>query len=636
VAKAGGETLSSPPVTPTPPELQPEPLVVPIVPPRRMRGPNKHKGGLEVSFKRPVGRPRKNPLSPKEKLVGIPVPDEEIDQPRRWKNAAPKNPSLKLAYDPHPKQQVFGEAIKNGAKIVLFLAGIRSGKSFAGAFECLKLIYEAKKLPNLGYIVTPTVNMGRVPRRLFINAAGKALLRYKRASDDGPPNCQMMPFKGMPAKAYIVEFHSGEHPDRLRGAAPAWAWLDEAMNMKPEVYDIILGRVMENDGVILITTSPSTKSHWTYTEIIARAARCGKCRNFYHDHKYRRVENKLILNDHEPTDLYCDTVGVKPDTSIAVIQCATFDNTHLKEDLIKSLELKYTLKDHVIARRELYGEVCGFEGLVYRSFDRDTHRSDFTAVNVPPEAEIVAGIDFGVNDPFVVSFLARVRDTWHVVDEYYWQGEPRSIKQHVDEMKRRCRLFNRVKRWWYDPSGKQQSIELQQCGLRNIFKARKRFATGVSWIRFRIDTINSLLLARDEEGQPLLRVSRACPGIIGDFESRKWKRYTVVGDDDRVRVMDQKGKEVDRNAGDEPAPGYDHGTDATEYALVSEVVAGRYQIKSQPKQVNYQKDIILNADAIPVQGPTAKYLADSLSQHATALAKPKTTRDAWSFGPRWS
>lgn len=619
MAKAGGETLSSPPATPEP----------------KPRRTYKKKTGLEVSFKRPVGRPRTKPLSASEKLVGVPVPDEEIDQPRRYKNCAPKNPSLRISYDPHPKQQVFGEAIRNGAKIVLFLAGIRSGKSFAGAFECLKLIYESKKLPNLGYIVTPTVNMGRVPRRLFINAAGGALLRYKRASDDGPPNCQMMPFKGMPAKAYIVEFHSGEHPDRLRGAAPAWAWLDEAMNMKPEVYDIVLGRVMENDGVIIITTSPSTKSHWTYTEIISRAARCGRCRNFYHDHKYRRVDNKLILNDHEPTDLYCDTIGVKPDTSIAVIQCATFDNTHLKEDLIKTLEQKYMLKDPVIARRELYGEVCGFEGLVYRSFDRDTHRSDYTAANVPADAEIIAGIDFGVNDPFVVSFLARVGDTWHIVDEYYWQGEPRSMKKHVEDMKARCKLFHRVKRWWYDPSGKQQSIELQQCGLRNLFKARKRFSTGVSWIRFRIDTLNELLLARDEEGKPLLRISRACPGILGDFESRKWKRYTVVGDDDRVRVMDQKGKEVDRNAGDEPAPGYDHGTDSVEYALVSEVVQGRYKVKSQNKAALKTDGPVVLGGTLPEPTALEKQLTAQMESHAAALAKPKATRDAWSFRPRW-
>lgn len=511
------------------------------------------------------------------------------------------------------------------------MAGIRSGKSYGFAYECLKQIYKYAprhpKRPTLGYIVTPTVNMGRIPRRLFIQAAGDALYRYKRASDDGPPNCQMHPFKGMQTKNYFVEFHSGEHPDRLRGASVAWAWLDEAAYMKPEVYDIVLGRVMENDGVLMISTSPSTQSHWTFTEIMAHAAKCGKCGQFYHDHRLKREGDRLVPNDHEPEN-------VTGDKSIAVIQCATFDNTHLRADLIQKLKDRYSLKDPLIAKRELYGEVCGFEGLVYRSFQRDEHRSPYNKFNVPKEAVISAGIDFGVNDPFVVSFVARIGDGFHVVDEYYYNGPPRSMADHVQEIKRKCPIWSRVRKWWYDPSGKQQSIELARLGLRPILKARKQWATGSNWLKYRIETITSLLIARDKDGAPLLRISANCHGIITDFESRKWKRYSVTGEDERVRIMDQKGREQDRNAGDEPAPGFDHGTDATEYCIVSEIVSGRYKIagaSAPTPEVTKQEPPPFS----PIQAATAQYLGESLMQHAMNVAKPPK-RDAWSFKPRWS
>lgn len=584
---------------------------------------------VEIGVKRGPGRPRKYPLpdvSPTPKHVSDAL-DAEVDQPKRNKYDGVKQKGpIRLEYNPHPKQQIAAEAIENGAKIVLFMAGIRSGKSWGFSYECLKQIYKFKRNPALGYIVTPTINMGRIPRRLFIQAAGDALHRYKRASDDGPPNCQLYPFQGQKSKFYLVEFHSGEHPDRMRGASVAWAWLDEAAFMKPEVFDVVLGRVMENDGVIFISTSPSTQSHWTYTEVMAHAAKCGKCGLYYHDHRLKREGDKLVPNDHEPEDV----IG---DKSIAVIQCATFDNTHLKASLIQKLKERYALKDPIIARRELYGEVCGFEGLVYRSFQRQEHKSPFNKFNVPKDAYIFAGVDFGVNDPMVVSFIARIGESFHVVDEYYYQGPPRSMSDHVQAIKMKCPLWSRVKKWWYDPRGKQESIELVRLGLKPMLKARKQFATGSNWLKYRIETITSLLIARDKDGAPLLRFSTGCPAIINDFESRKWKRYSVTGEDDRTRVMDQRGKEQDRNAGDEPAPGFDHGTDAVEYGCVSEIVSGRYKVESKgtPVQAPVHEAPVFS----PIQAATADYLGQSLMQHAVNLAKPKK-HDAWSFKPRWS
>lgn len=412
----------------------------------------------------------------------------------------------------------------------------------------------------------------------------------------------------------------------MRGASVAWAWLDEAMNMKPEVFDVVLGRVMENDGIIIITTSPSTKSHWTYTEVIARAARCGKCGQFYHDHRLKREGDRLVPNDHEPED-------VQGDKSIAVIQCATFDNTHIQRDLIQKLKERYALKDPIIAKRELYGEVCGFEGLVYRSFERDEHRSTVSKFEVPKDAYVCAGIDFGVNDPFVVTFFARIGDVWHLVDEYYYEGPPKALADHVAEIKRRCPLWSRVKRWWYDPRGKQESIEIARCGLKPVLKARRQFTAGRTWLTYRIETVTALLLSKAADGGPQFRISWACPKTISDFESRKWKRYTVIGEDDRSRVMDMKGKEVERNAGDEPAPGFDHGTDSAEYCLVSEIVSNRYKVASKP----VTEGPILPKEK-PALTPQAEVLGDHLAHemasHAQKLMKPEK-REAFSWAPRW-
>lgn len=611
---AKGVEGAIPPSAPSAPAPKPDPIVI---------------------IRRPPGKPRSKYRSRQraEKSASLNtisnVPKVEGNQPRRYKNdALNKEKYIRLEYNPHPKQSLVGEAVKNGAKIIMFLAGIRSGKSYGAAYECLNLIYKFKRLPNLGYIVTPTINMGRIPRRLFIQAAGNALVRYKRASDDGPPHALLRPCPTLPTHNYLVEFHSGEYPDRMRGASVAWAWLDEAAFMKPEVLDVVMGRVMENDGVILITTSPSTQSHWTTTEVYNRAAKCGQCGQFYHDHKYKREGLKLVLNDHEPVD-------VTGDKTIAVIQCATFDNVHLEERFVEELKQRYLLKDPIIAKRELYGEICGFEGLVYRSFDRKIHKSPYSKLKVPEGAQIIGGIDFGVNDPFVIIWACRTGDVWHILDEYYYKGPTRAFADHVDAVKRSNPLWKRTLRYWYDPSGKQGATELVRSGLaqaNRILKARRQQAVGLEWRKARIDLVTSMLLAQTADGQPLLQISPTCSNLVFEMESRKWKRYMSIGEDDRVRVMDNKGKEVDRNAGDEPAPGHDHATDALEYLTFSEHIQNRYKVVTKGSGTSQAVQPVVR---IPLhwQGTMAE-LASSLSDHATAVLKPKNK--PWSMFPTWS
>lgn len=559
------------------------------------------------------------------------VPDSEGKQPKRNHSDGVPGGAIEIGYEPHAKQSLIREAVEAGCKIIMFRAGIRSGKSFSFAHECLSLIYKDKRLPNLGYILAPTINMTRVPRRLFVEAAGDALIRYKRASDDGPPHALLIAPPGLGVKHYVVEFHSGEYADRMRGASVGWAWIDEAAYTKPEVYDVVLGRLMDSGGILFISTSPSTLSHWTETEVATHAARCGRCGQGIYDHKWRREGLKLVYNDHEPEN-------VTGDPKIAIIQCTTYDNTFIPEENIRELEARYALKDPVIRRRELYGEPCGFEGLIYRSFTRQDHRSNIGPHNVPTGSTIVAGVDFGVNDPFVAVFLARVGDVWHVADEYYYAGPPRSIAEHVAAIKARCPLWNKVKKWWYDPSGKQQSIEMSRAGIKPLLSARRRFAKGKDWIMARIEAVTSLQLAKSAiDGGPQFRVFPKCANTIRELETRQWKRYKVEGEDGRVRIMDRKGKEADRNAGEEPAPGNDHTTDCIEYAIYSELVTGRYKVeKVDPSLVSPPMSDVAAYEKSqqPHMAGLSNWLADSMAQHAKKIQKPEK-RQAWSWGPGW-
>ena len=592
-----------------------------------------------IAIKRGLGRPKKDPQVEFKRKHGYGNNRGiVIERPRNAQyivnptEAVAEAGQVKIDYRPHPKQQVFAEAIEkvmkipvHGPRVVLFIAGVRSGKSFGGAYESAKQIYIYQKptSPNLGYIVAPTVNMSRVPKRLFEQALGGAVLRYRRASDDGPPTFRLLPSPAVPDYEYIAEVHTGEHPQRLSGASVAWAWLDEARLMKSEVYDVVRARLMENDGICLITTSPPPPGHWVKTDVFDRAYRCGVCHECVYDHGQP---------GHEPSDCYGDQ-------KVAVVRCSTFDNTYQTQEAIEELRREYALKDPVIARRELFAEFAGFEGIVYQAFDKRSHRSPFSHREPPPkEARFVGAIDFGAQDPFVAVFLCKHNGTWHVVDEYYYVGPPRSMQEHYEEITRRP-FFRRVQRWWYDPSAKQGAVDLMKFGLKKILSARKSNTTSKqSWRNWRFDVVNSWLRAKDERGVPRLLFSDTVPCTVKDFENRKRKRYQAKGDDGRVRVVDNKGHEIDRNAGDDFAPGYDHGTDAVEYALCSEEIMAKYAPKEEG--VTPKIDILDAMARNPGVNRTSpeitelnRYLGQSL------LAKRKSLlqhgRKAGRLIPRW-
>lgn len=596
-------------------------------------------GSALVITKRPMvrkGRPPRDPgippLSRKHVKKNLFVDEHPAHDKGATDGVA--NPCIEINYDPHPKQDIFSLAIERGAKIVFFVAGIRSGKTVAGAYEVLKQLYKYDAVPNLGFMVSPTNAMTRTPIRIFQNAASDALVHYKRSSDQGPAHFLMKPTHSSVDPAtkkefyYVIEHHSGEHPDRMRGPTIAWAWLDEPQIMKPEVMDIIRGRVMESGGVILLTGTASFPGHWTKTDIIDRAYRCGLCGVCVYDHyelllgadgqpkkdQYGKETREYGPKDHEPKNC-------TGDPRIAVITCSTFDNTYLKASSIEELKRDYALKDPVIARRELYAEYTGFEGLVYSHFDRHTHVSEYTAATVPSDAYIAAGLDFGLNDPFVCVFLARIKDAWHVISEYYWDQGERALDDHFLGIKAAAGpIFKRVKNWWHDPSGRIVAMELSRRGLQPMKSARRRMSSGQTWRNYRIEVLTSHIVARDEKDKPLFRISPNCRGTLADFESRKWKRYSAKGEDGIVRVVDNKGHEVDRNAGDEPASGHDHGTDAVEYCLASEFVRGLYKVKT--RKVEPIEDGRMRPDS-PEMTNLGRHLAASIAEKGKQLLSGK-------------
>lgn len=348
---------------------------------------------------------------------------------------------LKVSYKPHDKQAIFGKMIDDGKRIVGYVGGIRSGKSYAGVREFLKSIYKrGYNKKGLAWLVSPTYPMSEIIEREFENACdlggGKSLILEKYV---GSRTYLLVPPKGH-VKPYRVQIKSAENPDRLRGASIDCVLMDEAAFMVKEAFTVLLGRILDSQGLMLITTTPKGMN-WLYEDV------------------YQRRDQ---------------------DSRIAVVHGTTSDNPYLDTTDVEHLRGQYSVQ---LARQELGAEFVSFEGLVYPHFDFKRHVVKPIA-RYPDKAQFLCAIDAGYKDPFVCLWLMKWEGRYYVVDEYY--HTMRTMQTHAEAIKGHF-LAGRVNKYWMDPSAAQESAELANYKIIT-YPAQNEILAGINSVARMIET----------------------------------------------------------------------------------------------------------------------------------------------------
>ena len=341
-----------------------------------------------------------------------------------------------VQYKPQAHQAAFRAALDaSETKISLLLGGIRSGKTFAGAFELVRRIYRNCPTKGLSWIISPTFPMSLIVERAFEEAAAGLIIRKLK----GEKAYLLYPHKGS-KEPYRVEIKTAESPDRLRGASCDIIWLDEAAMFSEEVWKICLGRVLDSKGIIYMTTTPRGKN-WLYHEVYLESLK---------------------------------------DPRIKVIKARTLDNQYLDKEDVGRLKGKYS---QAFAAQELEAEFVSFEGLVYSEFNSDRHVIPPILV-LPDTAEVISGIDAGLKDPFVYLWTMKYEGRWYIVDEYYCPD--RTIESHSIFIKR-CRFEKDVRRRWADPSAAQERTDLDAHGIRS-YPAKNDVRGGINSVKRAFET----------------------------------------------------------------------------------------------------------------------------------------------------
>ena len=296
-----------------------------------------------------------------------------------------------------------------------------------------------------------------------------------------------------------IYFRSADDPESLEGVTCKGVWLDEAGQMKKKAFINSLSRVTTTKGQVFITSTPYT-INWLFTDI------------------YQKWLNKT-----------------KGSENIDVIEFASTDSPYFPK---VSAELNKTLLSRAEYERKILGKFRIGQGKVYTDiFDLDGDFYQGVLVSdIPTLKYVVAGIDWGYQDPFALAIVG-VTEEGHliVLDEYYKSKmDDKQIVDICSEM----RLRYGVSLFYADPNEPSKIALLNSKGIPCL-KANKEISYGTSQVRTFIRTNR-------------FHMTHRCENMQEEFNL-----YTYDEQESKV-----KGVET-------PVPGNDHMMDALRYAVAT-------------------------------------------------------------------
>lgn len=191
------------------------------------------------------------------------------------------------------------------------------------------------------------------------------------------------------------------------------------------------------------------------------------------------------------------------------------------------------------------GKFAGFDGAIFKSWDRKIHVIDPFPDNVPPRDGIhVRGIDFGFVNPFVCLWFHRDNDgCWTIYDEHY-RGQT-LMQHHAEAIKSRKSPIMGFLRTWADPEDAQSRGELANLDIQTDSALKDIWPS--------CEAVSRALMVQGN-GKPRLRVTKNCVNTI-----RQMPIYHI-----------EKNATASKDAADRPCKKDDHAVDVARYVIYNE------------------------------------------------------------------
>ena len=217
------------------------------------------------------------------------------------------------------------------------------------------------------------------------------------------------------------------------------------------------------------------------------------------------------------------------------------DNATISDQRLAEIEAQYD-KASVWYRRDILGERCNAEGLVYPMFNRDIHV--IVKEKLHTEGDYYVSSDYGIQNATVFLLWRKEAGSkrWICLNEYYYSGRDnhhqKTVSEHIEGLMqilpRNTEGFIIMPRMVIvDPSATALIVELRKKGM-HVRSADNEVIAG-------IDDVSTMLANQQ------LAFCDCCTNTIGEFSIYSW---------------DEKASEQGE---DKPIKENDHAMDATRY-----------------------------------------------------------------------
>jgi PBSX family phage terminase large subunit len=418
-------------------------------------------------------------------------------------------------HEPTQKQRAFWEACHDpGSEEILFDGAIRSGKTQAACKMIASWAWQYGG-PNWKFVIL---------RKTYRELEDSTKAAFLRGDGKMPPACPpalISSFKKADETAILhngaeILFRSAENPfetgDKIRNVTIAGFMIDQVEELAGDdyfqLYETLCSRMSDprGPGKALLVANPGPEDHWVFKRFVADGAQ--ETYPFT-----RRVHVKLDENAWNLPERYIEMMKRRESTN------------------------------NMWYKRFILGEWGAFGGKRFQSWDRHLHVVE--PFEIPPEWEIVVGMDYGWSNPTCAIYCAiDFEGRWWVVGEHYEAEKP--VSYHANAMKTLERdLHISPSSIWMDPSTWAKKSEYESPALEfadyGIFAGRAQNDRLGGWNR-----IDEMLGEMMEDGKPRLRIFNTCPNLIRELPSLRIKDGT-----------DDVEKEND------------HAADALRYAIMS-------------------------------------------------------------------
>ena len=408
--------------------------------------------------------------------------------------------NLFAGYKPHEKQQAFH---RSTARIKCCAAGVRGGKTYAGAREFIRKVYtdRAEKRGRLNYwVVAPTYALTDVAKEEIFDILGAEI-------EDPKTSPLVKSWNGSKLRLVLkgsiyIEFKSAEKPETLVARGLDGVWIDEAGRCAAVTWANLRARIADRQGWALFTTTPMGKN-WFYEEV----------------YKLGLVGSESKEEDY------------------ASFHWTTADNTAIPA-LKKEMELAKKVLPLRYFQRDWEASFEVFAGQIYDEFRREIHV--ITEDKLPTRFKtVIAGKDWGFAEghPGVTLVLGQSESgKWYLIEEVV---ETRQLLDWWVETDKGLMEKWGIEYFYADPS-EPEHIEYYRREDVPILEAKNAVAPGIQTVAMMLHPV---------EGKPSLYILDSCYNSIKEIEGYHYK-------EDRFGNIKEEPEKVD-----------DHTCDALRYAL---------------------------------------------------------------------